>query len=342
MLLLLAVAWAALAGAAPPAAESPRVTLEIFTRQGAGATAAQEWQQALSKLPLAGIRIQSDRGDAEAAVSQTGTKTAPSYRVVGILAADGRLYLPGGTFSVRDTGKLRKWLDELQASGAEGVTQPRSVFGLLPSQLQAVNDDLARPVGFATAELSAAAAMAQIGKSLRSPLALEPGASRELAAVKVPDELRDLSRGTALATLLRPAGLVLVPRASRGGSIEYRVGRPREGEDVWPVGWPPKGRASDALPGLFEMLNVEIQEIPVSEALAAIEGRLKVPFVYDRNAMALHRIDPTAVQADVPGKRISYSQVLRRVLGQAKLRYELRVDEAEHPFLWITTIQRAP
>ena len=38
---------------------------------------------------------------------------------------------------------------------------------------------------------------------------------------------------------------------------------------------------------------------------------------------------------------MSYSQALRRVLSQAKLKYELRVDEADKPFLWITTIKPA-
>jgi hypothetical protein len=340
MSLFLPIALAVACTAAAPAADAPRVSLEISARGGLSPTAAQEWHQALSKLGFAAIRIQSDNGG-EMGVSEEGTAKAPAYRVTGILAADGRLYLPGGTFGLRDNGKLRKWLDELQASGAEGVTQSRSAFGLLPSQLQAVNDDLKRPVSFATKGTTAAAAVQQIAKGLKNRLAFDVGAARDLAEVKIDDELQNLSSGTALAAILRPAGLVLVPTA-KGAAFEYRVGKPRTGEAVWPVGWPPKGRVSDTLPGLFEMLNVEIQEIPVSEALEAIEGRLEVPFVYDRNAMDLHRADPTAVQADVPGKRISYSQVLRRVLSQAKLRYELRVDESDRPFLWITTVKRAP
>ena len=43
--------------------------------------------------------------------------------------------------------------------------------------------------------------------------------------------------------------------------------------------------------------------------------------------------------ADVPDGRMSYSQTLRRVLSQAKMKYDLRVDEAEKPFLWITTVK---
>ena len=174
------------------------------------------------------------------------------------------------------------------------------------------------------------------------PFKLDPGATPALGRVTVRDELQNLSCGTALAAVLRPAGLVFRPERQRGGTLYYRVGEPAAGVEAWPVGWKPQKRASDELPGLFEMLNVEITQTAVSEAVGAIEGRLEVPFIYDRTAMALHAADPTQVQAEVPAKRLSYSQVLNRVLAQAHLRYELRVDEADKPFLWITTLKPAP
>jgi hypothetical protein len=328
--------------ASAAAADKPRVTLEVIAREGLAPTASQQWYQALSKLGIDGLRIRSDDLAGEMGVTNQGSQAAPAYKVVGILSADNVLRLPGGAFGPRDTGKLQKWLDELRDAGVEGVTQPRSAFGLLPRQLQAVNDDLMRPLGFSTKGMPAAAAVAQIAKSLRNPLAFEPGATRALAQVKLDDELDKLSRGTALAAIVRPAGLVVRPVQTGGAGVEYRIERPQAGEGVWPIGWPPKERRSETLPALFEMLNVEIKEIPVSEALAAIEARLKVPLVFDRNALALHGVDPTTAPADVPEKRMSYSQVLRTVLSQAKLTYELRVDEAEKPFLWITTVKPAP
>jgi hypothetical protein len=66
-----------------------------------------------------------------------------------------------------------------------------------------------------------------------------------------------------------------------------------------------------------------------------------MPLVFDRNAMALHGIKLAAVKANVPEKRMTYSQVLSRVLAPAKLRYELRVDEADRPFVWVTTIRKS-
>jgi hypothetical protein len=329
---VLALTW----GRAPAADAKPRVTMELLTERGLPLTASRQWYEALTELGIGGLQIRSAGPRDEAGITKQGTKAAPEYRVVGILSAANVLVLPGGKFKLNDTARLRKWLDDLQDQGAEGVTQPRSAFGLVASQLEEVAADLKRPVTFSTKGLSAAAAIERLGGQLRYPLVLDEAAGRALKPVELADELRGLSAGTAAAIMLRPAGLVLVPERPAGGQLQYRVSG--AGGQSWPIGWKPE-RPSEALGVLFEFLNVEIADIPVSEALAAIEGRLKVPLVYDRNAMALHGIDPSSVQADVPSKRLSYSQTLRRVLAQAKLKYELRVDEAEKPFLWITTIK---
>jgi hypothetical protein len=105
------------------------------------------------------------------------------------------------------------------------------------------------------------------------------------------------------------------------------------------VGWKPKDKPNNVLPDLFEFLNVEIADISVTEALTAIEGRLKVPFLFDHNSLAARGVDPAKVQAEVPSKRMTYSQIMHKVLTGAKLKYELRVDEADQPFVWITTIR---
>ena len=58
--------------------------------------------------------------------------------------------------------------------------------------------------------------------------------------------------------------------------------------------------------------------------------------------MALHGVDPAKKQAAVPNKRLSYSQILSKVLMQARLKYEVRLDEDDKPFVWITTVKPVP
>ncbi|MGD9720605.1 MAG: hypothetical protein AB7O59_16620 [Pirellulales bacterium] len=319
----------------------PRVSLEVLTQQGLAPTATQQWYRTLTDLGISGLQIRTATPRDQATITRQGTDAAPSYRVVGILSGDNVLSLPGGRFRASDTAGLRKWLDNVRDQGAEGVTQPRAAFGLVPRQLQEVTADLKMPVTFSTAGLPATTAVEQIARQLRFPLELDAAARRALAETKITDELRGLSSGTALAISLRPAGLVLLPERPTGGRVQYRVVPGQRGSSAWPLGWTPQKRVNDVLPRLFEFLNVEITGIPVSEAVDAIADRLELKTFYDHNALALHGVDPAKIPAEVPTKRISYSQTLRRVLAQAKLKYELRVDEAEKPFLWITTVKPA-
>jgi hypothetical protein len=73
--------------------------------------------------------------------------------------------------------------------------------------------------------------------------------------------------------------------------------------------------------------------------MAAIEGRLNVPFLYDHNNMARDRIEPSQINVSLPAGRTFYNKILRQLLFQAKLKADLRADEAGKPFLWITTIR---
>ncbi|HEX3724880.1 MAG TPA: hypothetical protein VHV08_01500 [Pirellulales bacterium] len=317
-----------------------RVSLELATQAGLSPGAAQQWYKTLSGLGIGGLQIRGSTGGEEPSVTQQGPAGSPSYKVVGILATDNLLYLPGGKFSANDTARLRKWLDTVSQQGAEGVTATRSPFGLAPKQWEEINDDLKRPVSFSTRGMTFKRAVSDITARLKHPLAEGAAGEQALASDKINDELRGLSSGTALAALLRPVGLALRPERGPGGELRYRIDK-SSSREAWPVGWKPKAKAKQVLGDLFEFLNVEIKDVPVSEAVKALEGRLKVPLLFDHNAMALHAIDPSQVQADVPNKRMTYSQILNRVLMQARLKYELRVDEADKPFLWITTVKPA-
>ncbi|HEV3137414.1 MAG TPA: hypothetical protein VGZ26_05910 [Pirellulales bacterium] len=331
-----------LASAGLGANVKPRVSLELVTRPGLPLTASRQWFKVLTDLGISGLQIRTAGARDEVAITEHGDKANRQYKVVGILAADNVLYLPGGKFGLNDTGRLRKWLEDLGDLGAAGVTEKRSAFGLIARQLEQVHADLKKPVGVSTKGVSAATAIGQVAGRLDFAVVIDDAARRELAGVRVAEDLSGISSGTALAIMLRPAGLVLEPVRPSGGELHYRVDKAQAGHQAWPVGWKPEANAAKVLPELFEFLNVEIKDIPVSEALEAIEGRLKIPFFYDHNALALHGLDPTQVQADVPSKRLTYTQILNKVLMQAKLRYELRLDEADKPFLWITSVKPAP
>ncbi len=334
--LLVTIGLTAIAAAADP---RPNVSLELLTKQGVPVDAAQHWYKVLTGLGISGLQIRSAGAGDEMGISEQTSGGATSYKVTGILSSDNVLHVPGGTFKSSDTAGLKKWLATLSDQGSSGVTEARSAFGMVAKQLALVHSDLSAPVGFSTHDMPAAQAVARIAGSLKYTIELDGSAKKSLSRQTLADELEGLTCGTSLAAILRDCGLMFRPERLAGGEFRYQVLPLSSDVECWPVGWKPKNRPNQLLPVLFDFLNVEIKDISAAEALEAIQGRLKVPFLFDRFALAQHQVDLAKSQADVPNKRMTYSLILNKVLLQARLKYELRVDEGEKPFLWITTVK---
>jgi hypothetical protein len=247
----------------------------------------------------------------------------------------GALMTPGGQFTLSDSAKLKQWLGEVQATGGK---LERTVFGLLPKQFDDVKQRLAAPVGFATKGMRPEKAIEQIRAGLTLPLQIDPAIAQALAADDpVRDELEGVSLGTALAAIARPAGAVLLPKAN-GNRLELALVAPQGGAEGWPIGWRPEMvDQSKIIPKLFDFTHVEIDGVPASKAIDAIADYVKTPFVFDYNNMAQHRVD-LKKPVKVPAGQSYYRRILDRVLFQAGLKAEIRLDDANNPIVWITTL----
>jgi hypothetical protein len=320
-------------------AAEPRVSLEIATEPGFVPTEARAWSEMLSQAGFANVRIRGGRADDRPGIETRGTDAAPSYYVLGVLTSDNKLALPKARFGLADRAKIEQWLANVRASGVEGIAVKPAAFGLLPRQLVAVHEALAVPVGFSTKDKQPREVARQIADGLSLKFISDPAGQQALAAQEpVLDELQGFSSGTALAVILRPLGLALLPERS-GADVRLRIADIGRAPEHWPVGWPPKGNPKETLPDLFKFLNVEIVQTPIAEALTAIAGRLNVPLLIDHVSLARQQADLSA-KVDLPRTNIYYAGALDRLLFQAKLKYELRVDEANKVFLWVTTLRQ--
>lgn len=330
-------AFVGLVAAAAPAAAAGRVELVLVTEGSFPATETQRWLRLFTDLKVGGLRIRARTADDEVAVVTEGTADSPVYRVTGVLTERNELLLPGAKFSPRDGARISAWLEKLKEEGPGGEKQADTPFGLSGEELKRANADLSRPLGVSTKGVARPEAL--IAFLERRTLQLT-AARNDLRALdpddKIEEELKDVSAGTALACLLRPAGLGLVPQRGKSGSLEYVVAKPAAGEPVWPVGFPAEDQRKEKLPKLFEFFNVEIDEAALSDVLPALEKRLEVPFLVDHNGLALEDIDPAQVNVSLPSKRTTFGIALKKVVQQAKLKSELRLDEAGNPFIWIT------
>jgi len=338
-----AVVIAIIIGAAdvsPAAADDP-VSFELITAPGFPITGMMKWLDLFKRLDQTNIQIRGSRGSEKAEVANRGSETRPRYHVVGLLSDRNRLVLPGGEFGIDDQSGLQKWIDKLQREGVEGLTAQRGAFGLTREQMQLVDQRMRKQVEFNTKDVRTGDVVRKIVQGLQVEFQVTPAARTAFARNETTlDELQGLSSGTALAAALRPLGLVTAPRNASRGQVELVICDVRELDEPWPIGWPPGDSPFKVAPTLFEYLTVEIRETPLSEALAAIQPRVEVPFLFDHNALARHGIDPTDVNVSFPRGRVLYRKLIDKVLFDARLQGELRIDESGRPLLWISTIKR--
>ena len=317
---------------------APHVTFELVTGNGFPLNGSRKWVDLFKNLEGTSVRIRGARGNDWTTVENVGTDSFPRYHVVGILLGDNRLRLLGGEFSHRDRTKIAQWIKKLRSEGVDGLTAVRVAFGLTSEQLLAFHERVNRPLTFSTKGVRAGDVVRQIVRDLQVPFDVSTAGRAAFARNEVvSDDLNGITSGTALAATLRPLGLIWRPRKREDGKVILSIKEAGESNESWPIGWPIKGTPLSTAPKLFENLRVEILDTPLSQAIDAIQPRVELPFLFDYNSMARHQVDPATKHVNFPSKRASYKRILDTVMFQAGLGTELRMDEAEKPFLWIST-----
>jgi hypothetical protein len=316
-----------------------QVRLVLVSDAQGTAMTFQEWGQALAGAGIKNVRFRSATSVDKVGIEVQGEAEHPLYIVTGKVVSRDELELPGARFKRSEVKRLAQWLDDVAQNGPPDKRPKIVAFGLTAPQLEKVKKDLSAPVGFSTIGLARREMVEKIARKLSFPLHFEDSFPQASSDDKVEDELGELSCGTALACLLRPAGYCLVPQAA-GNQIKYSVFKTQPNmKEIWPVGRKPEGPPPEVLPGLFEFLNVNVQNVSAATVLDAIGKRLKTPVLYDRAALAKYKIDPAKAMLSFPRARTNYSMALEKMLFPAGLEFEIRVDEAGRAFLWVTTLK---
>lgn len=327
---------------AQPAATPVSVSLELVTEKGFAVDGQLGWLEALKSLGLTNVRIRAQRPGDELAITNRGTDDSPRYAVTGLLTSDNKLQLPGLTVGLGQRKQLADWLTRLREGGEDVVSGASGAFGLSAKQFVVLHDAVKQPVTIATKGKPVRDVVKRIVESTPVTIELDAAAQTALASnERVLDELKGLSRGTALAAAVRPLGLVVVVtgQGKRAGGL--RIGKPTGKEEAWPIGVAPSAtnHADQTPKSLLKFVNVEINERPLAEALAALEERIDIPVLFDHNALAQHEVDLNT-KVSFPERKTFYKKIIDELLFQVLLRSELRLDDADRPFLWISTIKK--
>lgn len=315
-----------------------RVQLELVAEPQGNVLAQQEWARRLGQAGVTDFRIRAQTAGDQIGIETRGTQAAPLYAVTGMLTSGGEIVVPGGRFRPEQLGQFLQWLQELAAHGPAEQRPATVAFGLTAEQLDFARKELSQQVGFATAGLGRGEVVRRIAGQLPSPLKIEPSQLQAMDAEKMGEDLSGLACGTSLAYIARCAGLALVPRTSAGGT-EYEMVAASAGTEAWPIGWKPEMPVPKLLPAMYEFRNVNIVGVPISQVLSAISQRMKITVLMDHNALTRWGIEPEKAIVKLPVGKSTYALVMQRALFQAKLKYEVRQDEAGTPFFWVTSVK---
>ena len=89
------------------------------------------------------------------------------------------------------------------------------------------------------------------------------------------------------------------------------------------------------LANLFKLGDVELTDEPLLDVLQAVGDLIKIPVLVDGYGLKADGIDLKTKKVSHKKKRTVWSAALKHVCFQARCKWELRVDEAGHPLLWV-------
>jgi hypothetical protein len=318
------------------------VTVEVANQGGSQATAPQKWLQLFADAGVTSVRVRGANPGDKPELIELGTPERPMHKLVALLTRDGKLAVPGATFTERDGRRLAEYIERLRADGAAATTAERGRFGLTRKEFELVYDELSKPLGEVDPEQSLLRLVnAQRGEA---PWSIDAEARAPLTAATAGADaakLARLARGTALAALVGAEGLAIVPEKATGKPLHLRIATAHGLRESWPVGHQPQEAPGAVAPVLFQSIDIEVADYTVAEALEAVAPRLvhrgePIAIVWDRFALRREGIDPAKVEARIAPGRMTYKRIIDRLASQARLAAKLRIDEKGKPFLWLT------
>ncbi len=272
--------------------------------------------------------------------------TIRKVTLIGKIEANGRLIFDGHKFNPGESEKLIDWLDEIRKYGAQGSPGGKQLWGLNEKQFNAVFKSLSVPLaqnikGKTFTDSLKAFELPSSVPHFVSQDAKDWLSENQLHILKMPQEVKGISKGTALAYMLGRYGLAGYPLRMSDGSVRFQIEPRKQGPIYWPIGWDLKKSNIQAAPSLFQFRTEELEEeIPVIDALEAISAKSRVPILLDYYNMEMHGIDLSEKMFSHRRQKMALMTLIKRATTPQFLKAELKVDERGRPLIWARCIKR--
>ncbi len=315
-----------------------QVSVELITAEGAG-TEAQEWATIFGDLNVSFSVRRSLLNEKPETIETTSGVSLRDVQVLGRLERDGSITLADRRFTTSDGAKIRDWINGLKAYGAQGSPQGQPMWGLSKNQFEPLFQALSPVLKIEPQSAALNKALDLFTVRRQYPFRFTADATQHLERDRIPEEVTreygGLSEGAALAGLLNEFGLGFFPQRTPSSKLELAIVDLRSRQQVWPVGWPLVDDPPKVAPELFKTGEVELVDEPLMDVLQAVGDLIKVPVLIDDYGLKSTGINLQDFKVSHKRKRTVWSAALKHVCFQARCKWELRVDEAGHPLLWV-------
>jgi hypothetical protein len=298
------------------------------------------WINLLKELGASGI----SQVPGTPALPRNGEKVDSPFQAAGanrvqvnaMLGPSGNLFIGTDGYRVADRSKLAALIRAIQSDGVPGPDPTAPMWGLGRAQVDLLQVELKSPSRFDLKDRPFDAFMGDLRDRVKLDIQVSPEAQTAAKSLKLNAATGELSLGCALAYVLGQHGLAWEPRQSKNGTVAVLI-MPRENSKrPWPVGLAPEQLPGNIAPNLMVSARYQTTNTPLREVLDAFREQLKMDVLLDSATLAERDVNPDKLTSTIQIPSGTFASAIRKTLNQMGLKYELRIDEGNRAFLWVT------
>ena len=257
-------------------------------------------------------------------------------QVNGMLGPSGTLVIGTDAFKLADRGRLETFFKQLRSDGVPGPDPASPLWGLTAAQFDLLQAELKQPSKFELEKLPFEAFLTELRGRTKLAIKLSADAEPLVKPMRLTTKTGDLALGAGLSYVLGQSGLAFEPRQAVGGGVSLLILPRAESKRPWPVGLVPERFPAEIAPQLLANVKYELKDKTLDEVLGFFRIQLQMDVLLDRAGLAEHDVDPEKLRSTIQIPAATFTTAIRKTLAPMKLKHELRIDEANRPFLWVT------
>jgi len=312
-----------------------QVNVSVYRMLGVPKSAVLMWVGQLRSAGADGVSEKLTPADPD---DSGGIRSGPYRRIEvrAIIDLHGHLIVGRYVFRPGDINSLRKFLNKLKREGVPKPDPAAPLWGLTEKQFDRLQEALSKPSQFSLDREPLPKFIERFEESAGVPVSMSEAVKQRAETTRITAETGRIALGTAAAYCFSLVDLAFEPRADAEGNLSLVIMRSSESIRPWPIGLKPESMRNKVAPQLFNFIELQTIDTPLDQIVEAIRKNLDLEVLLDLPAMKAAGIDPAKLRSTAKLPRSTWSSAIRRVLKPLGLVYELRIDEANRPFLWIT------